>query len=1530
MVYAVPDEMAPVPLLKEGDPMKKQTAIRLASLLLCLTLVIALFPATALAAGDGKFVLVVEAGGKLVIAPEYVQYRAGQTVQEALAASGHSFTGLAEGMISAVDGVVGNFTRSDQSGDYDLGKSAAQVTHFRLSEESSSAPSDGLMALMTAMADYGQKEKDVQAAAREAYDTARSVFVGIDSESADTLAGQLNAAMAEYENALKGTKFDLSFSDGTGVYSESRYPGVVLTAENAYGRVWTDDGDGVLSLPAGDYTFHIAWDGLHVEGKVTLSQKTSVTATLPQERWLTELRLSGSYGGEDNEEHQFTDGEFALGSWDGRTVTVPVMDTFTGAVYAFARYDTDLLTEVPTLTAIYTTPTGEEMEKALVFESMTSGAYNVLTRGAVGNSVIYRISSVDGLGYTCSQDYTVQFARIPTLTAISLTDQEGTDLAAVTAFDGSVDEYTYKVLDTVTAVTVSAVPMDESYTVTVNGSPVGEGITVDISGETEIAVTVSAQGYSHIYTLTVQPGEGKSLSFLSDKDVTVQVVNSNGVVMPYKTYKETATQNNYKYTLVPGETYSYIATYKTHYHMADTFRLEDVADSRITVDFSEMGDWLSELAFGTKQSKTDKGNLPLSPTYSPDVHDYAVSFVDTEHIPYVWVTGAESGVTITASYAQLFSSALYHGKEKTVSLTSGKATGERLQRFLMDENPIENTLTIRLSKEVDGVTWYQDYVVHFRRELTLEAISAQVDGATATLTREDGTTGFAPDVTEYSVAVSMAARELTLEFTRYTDSPCYGESEVGYRVKVDGVDVTATDTAVIPLDGTMNTQNVTVTVENAKAPEGTGTYIVHILKMPPVEATFDLTPGNGLLAVYEKITGQRVWPEDGAYSLCEGYSYDYSLTCYGYVGKSGTLTVTRDEDKNLILTDGTEVWPVQAGSDGGGTVAITWALAKAQTNSSISTGLSAQWPDFRGNSTNNGVTSAPIPTSAEDGTLYWANQIGTGFDADAVGSPILVDGDIITYAGDTIFRIDTFTGAIKKTGKMDHKSSFAITPPTYAEGMVFVALSNGTVQAFNAVTLESLWIYTDPLGGQPNCPLTVKNGYLYTGFWNSETGDANFVCLSITDEDPSQTGEKKCACWHYTSVGGYYWAGAYVSDNFLLVGTDDGVNGYTSQTSSLLMLNPATGALLDRWDGLNGDIRSTVVYDSVTDAYYFTSKGGTFYSVQVSADRKLTGKWSVKLENGTDGVPMSTCSPVVYNGRAYVGVSGAGQFSPYSGHNITVIDLGSRSIAYRVATQGYPQTSGLLTTGYDDGVYVYFFDNMTPGKLRVLRDKPGQTVADLTTMEGDIQTAYALFTPTGDQAQYAICSPIVDEYGTIYFKNDSAHLMAFGSAITELAVTSQPDKTEYTEGEPFDPAGMVITATYANGKTRDVTAYVTWSEKGLTAEDASFTISFPYGMYHNVENDTAMDSGVVTATPTVTLTLTVSTTLLGDVNGDGKVDAEDAQWILNYEAGLLEEAPTLSIADVSGDGVVDSNDATLILQYASGKITQFPVEEDNT
>ena len=1513
---------------------------RMLILLISLLLVVGFLPTTAQAeeTAAGKFVLVAEAGGKLVIAPEYITYTSGQTLGAALEASGHVFTGLDVGQVTAIDGVTGNYTRSDQNGGYDLTAPASSVTHYCFSERpsSESKPSEGMKLLMTAMAEYLTKDTDVQQAAKATYNEAYTSFVGITSEDARTLATELNKAVSDYENTLTGTKYAVSFTDGTKAYSEAIYTGISITAVNDYGKQWEDDGDGTLELPQGSYTFRVSHNGLSFSGKVDVSSATTVSAVLPTQLWLKQdtFRLSGSYGSETSEESKFSDGEFQLGSWDGRNVTVPVFDSFVGTVYTYAEYDEGLLTDVPTLTAVYTmtNATADPVEKNIPFKSLTSGAYSVLAKGSEGNTVIYRLSSIGSDGYTYAQDYSAIFERVPTLAAISVTGMEadGTevDQAATTAFDGSISEYTYKVLDSIKSITVSAVPLVDTYEVTINGQSAKDGVTLDITEETTVELLVSANGYTNTYKLNIQPGEGKTLSFISDKEVTVEVINSNGVVMPYTTHKESTTQNRYKYTLVPGETYSYIATYKIYYHIADEFSLEQVANSIINVDFAEMEDWLTDLAFGTAKGAKYKNTLPLNVAFSAENHSYQVSCIDTEHNYFVWVDG--SGDTeIQGIYTQLFSGDIYHGKELQLELNAGVSTGVKLNRFLMDENPIENQLVIRLSKDMDGVSYYQDYTVDFSRVLSLKDLSAKCDDATAVLLQEDGTVGFDPAKKEYSVKVSMAAMALTLDFSCYSENLCYGEEQIGYRVSVNGTDVTESGRAVIELDGTMDTQSVSITVENPKAPNGTSIYVVHILKSPPVDTAFELSPGEALLNIREILSGDRLWPDKNEkYQLCEGYSYDYALTRYGYVSKSGILTVTRNDANELVVLDGQNQYVV-AEQGNGGAVTISWSLAKAAVNGAIDTTIVLSWPNFRGGENNNAVTDAPLPVAADTGTLYWANKIGSGIDSDAVGSPILVDGAIITYASNKLYRVDTITGEILAEGTMDHKSSFSITPPTYANGMVFVALSNGCVQAFNARTLESLWIYYDPLGGQPNCPIAVKDGYLYTGFWNSETGNARFVCLSITDEYPGETMEEKCASWFYTAKGGFYWAGAYVGNDFVLVGTDDGDNTCTERTSRMLLLNAKTGKLLDSWDNLNGDIRSTVVYDSATNAYYFTSKGGSFYGFQLSG-HEMINQWSVGLQNGVGGTPMSTCSPVVHNGRAYVGVSGAGQFSAYSGHNITVIDLSSKSIAYSVPTQGYPQTSGLLTTAYEavNGyTYVYFFDNYTPGKLRILRDRPNQNGPDFVTDENGTNTAYALFTPTGDQAQYAICSPIVDEYGTVYFKNDSAHLMAFGSAIEQMEVTKMPDKTTYIAGEKFDSTGMTVTATYANGMTRDITNYVTYHMDGLTDQDIHFTITFPHVMYHNQEDGTAMKSGVATPIPNVTIELTIGGGLLGDVDCNGTIEAADARMILDYEAQLLDKELIVTVSDVSGDGVIDSNDAVLIQQYLAKKFEKFPAEK---
>jgi len=57
----------------------------------------------------------------------------------------------------------------------------------------------------------------------------------------------------------------------------------------------------------------------------------------------------------------------------------------------------------------------------------------------------------------------------------------------------------------------------------------------------------------------------------------------------------------------------------------------------------------------------------------------------------------------------------------------------------------------------------------------------------------------------------------------------------------------------------------------------------------------------------------------------------------------------------------------------------------------------------------------------------------------------------------------------------------------------------------------------------------------------------------------------------------------------------------------------------------------------------------------------------------------------------------------------------------------------------------------------------------------------------------------------------------------------------------------------------------------------------------------------------------------GDVNGDGRVRANDAILSLRIAAGLVDVTPEQKCAaDMNDDGEVKSNDAILILRRAAG------------
>ena len=67
-------------------------------------------------------------------------------------------------------------------------------------------------------------------------------------------------------------------------------------------------------------------------------------------------------------------------------------------------------------------------------------------------------------------------------------------------------------------------------------------------------------------------------------------------------------------------------------------------------------------------------------------------------------------------------------------------------------------------------------------------------------------------------------------------------------------------------------------------------------------------------------------------------------------------------------------------------------------------------------------------------------------------------------------------------------------------------------------------------------------------------------------------------------------------------------------------------------------------------------------------------------------------------------------------------------------------------------------------------------------------------------------------------------------ALASIAITTQPSKTEYKVGDTFDPADMVVTATYNDKTTADVTAKCTYAPNGaLAATDTKITVTYTEG-----------------------------------------------------------------------------------------------------
>ena len=601
-----------------------------------------------------------------------------------------------------------------------------------------------------------------------------------------------------------------------------------------------------------------------------------------------------------------------------------------------------------------------------------------------------------------------------------------------------------------------------------------------------------------------------------------------------------------------------------------------------------------------------------------------------------------------------------------------------------------------------------------------------------------------PELSSLSVKIADAAQRVTKTETGYKlDLP-----DSASTVSVTAVPALTSDTVTI--SGTANTTaDVDVTGKTSFDIVVSGkTLTVAINRVKTTSVTFTTTPADAAVTVIDQ-AGTPVLPDSkGVYTLLggAGYTYTYRVSSSGYVTKTGSLTQVQLRGGSLLI----DVSLAPAGS--------------TVTPVDPSEPVTGEWPSFRGNEANNGVTSAKTPISKDETVKSWSVQIGG-----TPTPPLMVSGKLYVLTGSTVKAIDPKTGTVTATSeKLAGTSQFGTNPIAYGDGKFYIQLDANTsdekahVQAIDAATLKSVWV-SEGFEGQLISPITYHNGYIYTGTWQQEEKTGAYFCLSTTDEDPGSTTETKYTSWRISKTGGFYWVGAYATDNYVIFGSDNGKGGSTEYGSTLYSVNAKTGAVIDTETNLIGDLRSAVVKSG--SYVYFTSKAGYLYRAAVSNAGQLGTPEALKLDG------MITGTPVVCGDTVFVTCSGQTQFQSPGKIYAIKADAETMSVYDRAATTGYIQSSLLVSDAYKAGegkLYIYGSCNEENGTINFFK-------YDVANHTFDTGVTKELYTPTGAEKQYNLCSLICDARGTLYFKNDSGYLTALAREVIETDVSKVED-----------------------------------------------------------------------------------------------------------------------------------------------------------
>lgn len=479
------------------------------------------------------------------------------------------------------------------------------------------------------------------------------------------------------------------------------------------------------------------------------------------------------------------------------------------------------------------------------------------------------------------------------------------------------------------------------------------------------------------------------------------------------------------------------------------------------------------------------------------------------------------------------------------------------------------------------------------------------------------------------------------------------------------------------------------------------------------------------------------------------------------------------------------------------------------------------WNGFA-NGGSGSATDALTPTTKTD-TPSWALNLLTEEQQKAgayvsASDPIVANGKVYLVTGASVWggktwnavlnEIDSATGSVVRTLELG-SSMDSTCRPVIAQGIILIPLSGGYLQAVSAKTFETLW-YSDAFTKQNLSSLTVDGDYVYINTLDKWSGNDVDVQNGTVKRINIHTG----AVAGSASVddGGFYWSGGVMVNGYYVVGGDFGqIRVYSADLSKLVGSIKLSG----------GNIRSAL---TVHDGYIYavTRDDGTLHKLAIGSDGSLTEDSKVQF------AAYSTSTPVFSGKYAFIGGATANNWKAKG--LLSIVDLSDMSVKQIVKADGeelgFESKSTPLVSTHDGETYVYFTLNGAKGW-------PYTTGGGVYMYKLGDAEATEVFVPGSGYANYCMASVVCDQFGNLYYTNDSGHLFCVKSQAHRVkfdvqggsSVDSQTPASGSTVTKPADPTreGYAFAGWYTDeacteeykfdtAVTADMTLYAKWTK----------------------------------------------------------------------------------------------------------------------